>query len=90
MVTLGLSVGQGATRAETKVKWIELGNYYEVGNGRCALLHSRQYCYDRYGKVIAASPSLSLARLMISMLSEQLRSCHFLKKGMETKTKEMR
>ena len=32
--------------------------------------------------------SESLARLMISMLSEQLRSCHFLVRGMETKTKK--
>ena len=32
--------------------------------------------------------SENLARLMISMLSEQLRSCHFLKKGMGTKTKK--
>ncbi len=30
----------------------------------------------------------SLARLMISLLSEQLRSCHILKGGMETKTKK--
>ena len=34
---------------------------------------------------MAFPQSENLARLMISMLSEQLRSCHFLKKGMETK-----
>ena len=37
---------------------------------------------------MAFPQSENLARLMISMLSEQLRSCHFLKKGMETKTKK--
>ncbi|MDE7446992.1 MAG: hypothetical protein K2N15_14995 [Lachnospiraceae bacterium] len=26
---------------------IELGNYYEAGNGRCIFVYSRQYCYDR-------------------------------------------
>ena len=34
--------------------------------------------------------SESLARLMISMLSEQLRSCHFLKKRYGNQNKEMR
>lgn len=34
--------------------------------------------------------SESLARLMISMLSEQLRSCHFLKERYENQNKEMR
>ena len=34
--------------------------------------------------------SESLARLMISMLSEQLRSCHFLCKGYGNQNKEMR
>ena len=34
--------------------------------------------------------SENLARLMISMLSEQLRSCHFLKKRYGDQNKEMR
>jgi len=34
--------------------------------------------------------SENLARLMISMLSEQLRSCHFLKKRYGNQNKEMR
>ena len=39
---------------------IELGNYYEVGNGRCALLHSRQYCYAVLDKEsLASQPTLS-------------------------------
>lgn len=39
----GLSVGQGAT---------ELRNDYEVGNGRCACLYSRQYHCERYGEEV--------------------------------------
>ena len=34
---------------------IELGNDYEVGNGRCVYTHSRKYYYNRYDKGIVAS-----------------------------------
>ena len=49
-------ISQQQSRNESEV--IELGNYYEVGNGRCVVLHSRQHCCNRYGEVMAASPSL--------------------------------
>ena len=39
---------------------------------------------------MAFPQSENLARLMISMLSEQLRSCHFLKKRYGNQNKEMR
>ena len=47
---------------------IELGNYYEVGNGRCVYAHSRQYCYDCKWQGYNSIPqSENLARLMINI-----------------------
>ena len=53
-------------------------------------VHSRQHCYDRYGKDIDGIPqSESLARLMISMLYGTAEILSFpQKRGMETKTKK--
>ena len=57
MATQDLSVGQGATEPnESEV--IELGNYYEVGNGRGVFLRRRQHLINRYGKSYQTSPSL--------------------------------
>ena len=57
MATSDLSIGQRQqSRNESEV--IELGNNYEVGNGRCVFTHSRQYQYNRVGEAILASPGL--------------------------------
>ena len=42
------------SRNESEV--IELGNYFEVGNGRCVYIHSRQHFCDRYGKETGTPP----------------------------------
>jgi len=88
VVTLGLSVGQGST--EPKRKWS-----YWAGKLLYSGIRSRRSYTSQtislksvWWELRDYPQSESLARLMISSLLEQLRSCHVPERGMETKTKK--
>ena len=90
MVTLGLSVGQGAT--EPKRKWSDWAGKLLWGWkwSMCSITQQTILLWPIWQGYSGVPQSESLARLMISMLSEQLRSCHFLKKRYGNQNKEMR